>query len=112
MPNLYQDPYTWQEAFTNISANSPSPDQPIQGAQFAGGNNVAALLIDYYLTLSNSNGTMSLLVKLYNKSKDTYQTWRIIDIHGRCGGLIIADTLNANLDWLLFSHVDRQTGGN
>lgn len=122
MAHLYKDQYTWFQGFNNVSSSTGAGDPP-QATQFPGGRNKSALLIDYELTLSNAAGTTTLVVYLYNEKRNTYQEWYVtplqegnhrikIDIHGSPGGLKVKDVSQATLDWLDWTIVDRETGGN
>lgn len=122
MSHLYKDPYTWQQAFSNITTDTAAGDPP-QFSQFPGGKDKAALLIDYEVTLSDPAGTLTLVVYLYNEMRNAYQEWYIValqegkhrlkvDIHGSPGGLKVKDVSNATLNWLDWTVVNRETGGN
>lgn len=117
-----QDPYTWNEGFVNVGADSSAGDPP-QATQFPGGRDKATLIIDYEVELSDPAGTITLAVQLYNKKRDTYQDWYTtalqegnhtikVDIIGRPGGLKIKDVVNATLNWLDWTIADRATAGN
>jgi len=125
MSNLHRDFYTWQEAFTNTTTDSAAGDPP-QLSQFPGGRDKAAILIDYQFTPDETPvGTpaVTIVVQLYNETKDTYQDWYItslqegnhrlkVDTHGSPGGIKLKDFNEATIDWLVWTMVDRATGGN
>jgi len=122
MSNLWKDPYTWQEAYSDVDAD---PASPSQSSQFPGGRDNAAILIDYQLTFDVGAvaPAASIVVELYNGTKDTYQEFYTesleegnhrlkIDTHGSPGQIRLKDISEVTVDWLLWTMVDRATGGN
>lgn len=120
------DLYDWKQAFSNTTSNSSTNADPPELTHFAGGQRKAGLLVDYQLSLTDTNNavyTATLEVYLYNRTTNTYQYWKSIalstgnnrikiDTHGSPGGFKLANMSNATLDWLVFDHVNRETGGN
>lgn len=123
MSNQWKDPYTWQEAYADVTED---PETPAEASEFPGGRRNAAVGIDYELTFDESpSGTpgATILVQLYNEKRDTYQDWYEtslsegnrslkVDTFGRPGRIVLKNISECTINWLDWTMLNRETGGN
>lgn len=112
----------WQQAFV-AKINDSAGGDPADLAQFQGGIRKATLEIDYKMSDRGGSASANLLIQFYNSEASEFTDGITVpleegkhniklDIKGRSGGLKLVNVTTATIDWLYFTILDRETGGN